>query len=202
MMKLKKWELALLCAFMFSIAYCATPAIGQARLAAKITRLHVLANSDSAADQELKLHVRDAVLKVASVQSEKFDRADIDSEFLEKIRTAAQNEIYARGEHDLARVEHTKMYFTTRNYETFALPAGYYDAVRISIGKAEGHNWWCVMLPPLCEPASSTSMDKTAASAGITKEEIKYITKNGTKYRVKFKIAEIFGKISHALIGD
>lgn len=202
MMKMKNWEIALLCSVIMTIVYCATPAYGQQRLAQKLTRLHVIANSDTAEDQALKLHVRDAVLESAGENTEDMKKQDITPAFLENLRASAQQEVYKQGSLDKVRVEKTKMYFSTRDYETFSLPAGYYDAVRVSIGLAEGHNWWCVMLPPLCEPASTDELEEVAASAGITPDEVRYITRDGTKYQVKFKLAELFGELKHKILGD
>ena len=119
-----------------------------------VLRLHILANSDSEEDQALKLRVRDAILRETAEdfaksesQIETMARAE---ELLPKMKAVAEEALARAGSADAVRVALVNMYFETREYDGTILPAGYYDAVRIELGAAEGHNWWCVLFPQLC----------------------------------------------------
>ena len=109
----------------------------------KTLRLHIPANSDTKEDQELKLKVRDAVLAcgVGRVPT---------PEEMRKVQKAAEECMRMHGFEESVQVEYRRMYFETRTYDTFALPAGYYQALRVTIGEGRGANWWCVVYPPLC----------------------------------------------------
>lgn len=203
MMKLKRWELALLCGLLFTLLWGAAPIRAQSRLADKLVRLHVIANSDSQEDQALKLQVRDAVLEEARAQTQgqPLESSRIDSAFLEHIRQAAQREVEEQGYDYPVQVERTRMYFDTREYDTFSLPAGDYDAVRVTIGQAQGRNWWCVMLPPLCAPSCEADFEQTAREGGLELGEIRFMTKDGVQYAARFKIVEWWGELVHSLKG-
>ncbi len=200
-MKLKRWELALICGFVFTLLACVSPIRAQQNLAESVTRLHVIAASDKKEDQELKLRVRDVVLKEAEKMGG-MKKEQIDENFLARLRQAGQAEVTRSGYDYKVDAEFTNMYFTTRVYDTFSMPAGYYDAVRVTIGPAKGKNWWCVLLPPLCDPASSKEMKETARKNGMSEDEICFITKDGTTYAAKFKIAELYGQWKHLWRGD
>lgn len=202
MMKMKRWELALVSGILFTIFFSAMPIRAQSQLADKITRLHVIANSDSAEDQALKLQVRDAVLEEAKAQGETLESSQIDDAFLARIQQAGQAEVERNGYDYQVKAERTNMYFTTRHYETFSLPAGYYDAVRVTIGQAAGKNWWCVMLPPLCTPSCSEEFEQTAKDSGLEPGEIRFMTRDGVEYAAKFKIVELWGEMVHAIRGE
>lgn len=153
-------------------------------------RLHILANSDSAADQALKLKVRDAVLALsadwqeeAATAAEALALAEIR---LPAIQAVAQAVVAAEGYDYPVRAEVCRMYFTTRQYDTLTLPAGTYDAVRLSIGAGEGQNWWCVMYPPLCVGAATDRRQATALWSDGQQD----LVKNGDRYVVKFKVVE------------
>ena len=149
-LKLKRWELALLCGLFFTLfSMAAAPVRAQSRLAAKITRLHVVANSDSEQDQQLKLQVRDAVLQAAQARQDQLGNGEIDQDFLDAIRLAGQQEVRRQGYDYPVKVQRANMYFDTRYYEDFSLPAGYNDSVRLTICSLNVKNWWCVMIPTL-----------------------------------------------------
>lgn len=118
----------------------------------EVVRLHVLANSDSTADQTLKLQVRDAVTAAAAQWTADSPAAARTQarEALPHLQAVAQDTLRQAGCDDAVQVEFTQMYFTTRQYGDTTLPAGMYDAVRVTIGAGKGQNWWCVMYPPLC----------------------------------------------------
>ncbi len=163
-----------------------------------ILRLHILANSDSKADQELKLKVRDAVLDA--------DFAEFNAcTNLEQAKSAAQNSIteITQIANDVIRengynynveVRIDKSYFDTRVYDNFTLPAGIYDALIIEIGEAKGKNWWCVMFPALCIPAAT---DKTLTDS--VSEESAQIAINAEQYEIRFKSVEIYQHIKKIL---
>ena len=119
-----------------------------------ILRIHILANSDSAADQSLKLAVRDRVLAECSQWYDDCDDKDealtVTREHLSEIEEVAQREIRRRGFSYTVRAEVAPVDFDTRYYEHFTMPAGRYDALRLTIGDGAGKNWWCVMYPSLC----------------------------------------------------
>lgn len=128
-----------------------------ADLRGDVLRLHILANSDSEADQNLKLAVRDRILAsgMFAPASDKELAGQIAESKLADIELIARDEIARNGYGYPVKAELVNMYFGTRTYETATLPAGRYDAVRVSIGEAKGKNWWCVLFPPMCVPAAS-----------------------------------------------
>lgn len=166
----------------------------------KMLRMHVIANSDSDIDQELKLKVRDAVLAEGK---EIFDGSvtadDAKSKILpetERLRKAALAVIENEGFSYDVKITVENEYFNTRTYDnSITLPAGYYTAVKVIIGEGKGHNWWCVMFPPMCLPAASKECE---ISDVLQKDEVK-IVEGGNKYKFKFKIVEIYEKISEKL---
>lgn len=166
----------------------------------KMLRMHVIANSDSDIDQELKLKVRDAVLAEGK---EIFDGSvtadDAKSKILpetERLRKAALTVIENEGFSYDVKITVGNEYFNTRTYDnSVTLPAGYYTAVKVIIGEGKGHNWWCVMFPPMCLPAASKECE---ISDVLEKEEVR-IVEGGSKYKFKFKIVEIYEKISEKL---
>lgn len=157
-----------------------------------VLRMHILANSDSIADQSLKLKVRDAILEHSeeifgkTVSFEDFK--NVSAENLEKIHEIAQAVIDEYGFDYEISVEETKMFFDERTYGDITMPAGDYDAVRVTIGSAEGHNWWCVMYPPLCIPmASEITDDKEIEQEFFSPCELDMIRKP-EKYEVRFML--------------
>ena len=191
-MRLKRWEIALLASLLAVLLVCAFPLQVQSKLADKLTRLHVLANSDSPEDQTLKLQVRDAVL--AASQGE----AVLDEALLKKLERAAQAEVLRRGYHYNVAVTREICYFDTRVYENFSLPAGYYDAVRVVIGEGAGKNWWCVIYPPLCAGMCQQDWETVAREASLSEAEIGLICEeNG--YAIRFQLVDWWGKVMHKL---
>lgn len=164
-----------------------------------VFRLHILANSDSEADQALKLKVRDAVLEKSAYLFENNASAEESAraaeEHLDDIRKTAEQVISENGSDYSVNCEVTEMYFDNRVYGTVTMPAGEYTALRITIGEAQGKNWWCVMFPPLCLPAV-TNIDEALEECGdiFTAEEIDML-KNPGNYECKFYIVELFNKL-------
>lgn len=153
-----------------------------------VFRLHILANSNSDNDQALKLLVRDRILEIDNTL---FTSKNISPQTLELVQEIAQ-EVLAENNCILpVNVEVMNMYFTTRFYENFTLPAGNYDALRVSIGDGLGDNWWCVLYPPLCLPAVTydEEIDDILGSEQLD------IISNGDKYQFKFALFEFFTSI-------
>ena len=197
MKRAARWEWALLIALLVSFAWGAWADRTQQQLSDKVLRLHVLANSDSEADQALKLKVRDSVLEAASaILADCPDRETAEqrlSAALPEIENAARARIAAEGGKQTVTAELRPTVFPTREYEDFTLPAGEYLALRVVLGEGEGHNWWCVVFPPLCAETTS-SLSQTAMAAGLTEEEVALITESDG-YQLKFKAVELWEKL-------
>lgn len=140
----------------------------------EVLRIHILADSDQEADQAVKLQVRDAVLEAIN-QDFSGDGtlegtiACLEGE-MDHIEETANEVLAEAGMLYQAKAELTEMYFTTREYErdgsTFSMPAGRYQALRITLGSGEGHNWWCVAYPPMCIDAA------VEGQAAVVEQEI------------------------------
>ena len=167
----------------------------QQALADRVVRLHILANSDSDEDQALKLQVRDRVLdRAAEILTEAADRAAAERALraaLPELESLAADEIALRGYDYPVTAELADTAFPTREYDGFALPAGRYLALRLVIGAGEGHNWWCVVFPPLCTAVSS-DLAQTAMAAGLTEDDVQLITESDNGYVLKFKSIELW----------
>lgn len=192
-MKLKMLEKAVLTAFLLA-ALCSMLGFAQncEDISTRVVRLHVLANSDTEEDQALKLQVRDRILEEGAdtfaLNGDKEQALASLSENLGALERAARDEIARRGYSYPVRVELTNMYFTTREYDTVTLPAGQYDALRVTIGEGEGHNWWCVMFPPMC--LASAQGEESAALENILPPEEADIVENSEQYELRFKVVE------------
>lgn len=168
-------------------------------LRGEVLRLHILANSDSAEDQELKLKVRDRLLDSAETL---FGDADTLEEMivcaensLGEIEQIAADVIKEAGETYEVHAEVVKTAFEEKTYDTLTMPAGVYDALRVTIGEADGQNWWCVMYPPLCIPAAeSVTADTDTAEDYFSEDELD-VMRHPQRYRIRFKCLEIFDKI-------
>lgn len=183
-------------AFVLTVIYSMIPFRMECKeISDEVFRLHILANSDEDYDQQLKLKVRDKVLLYTESLFEnaqsKEEAENLISENLQPICNTVQKEVYNNGYDYPVKAQITKMYFTTRNYESYTLPSGMYDALRITIGSGEGHNWWCVMYPSICI-SSEESKDEAAKE---TFNDSQYDIVKNEKYEYKFKIVEIFEKI-------
>jgi len=159
-----------------------------------VVRLHIIANSDSKADQELKLKIRDEILKLNGdifENTENYEEALLITEKnLPLFEETANRIIRENGFSYRAVASIGDTYFETREYETFTLPAGTYKSLNIKLGNAEGKNWWCVVFPAVCIPAAADrDLSKSVNDEGVK------ITSNPQKYVMKFKAVEIFEDI-------
>ena len=203
---LRRWELALL----LGVAIAALAGVwldrSQAALAHQVIRLHVLANSDSEADQALKLKVRDEVLETASdyiVPGANLEETRaVLTDHLADLAAAGARQVAEEGYSYPVTVSlEDNCWFPTKQYADFALPAGEYTALRVVIGAGEGQNWWCVLFPPLClEPVSETAA-RTALSDGFTRDQVSLITGEDQGYVVKFRAIELWEGFQHWLSG-
>ena len=184
---LRRWELALL----LGVALAALLGVwldgAQAALSDRVIRLHVLANSDSEADQALKLRVRDAVLAEAEELFVPGAGAEVVGE------AGYSYPVTASLVHDY--------WFPPKTYTDFALPAGAYTALRIEIGAGGGQNWWCVVFPPLCLGSVSETTQETALEAGLTENQVSLMTGEDEGYVVKFKAVELLEQFKGWLEG-
>ena len=193
---MKRTELSILIALILSIIVTSISAFAAdcQEVRQDVLRLHILANSDSQKDQELKLKVRDAILEHSS---ELFnpsitlnDAVKSAESNLSELKAIAEKVIKQNGYNYSAEVYICDMYFETRKYENFTLPAGDYTALRIEIGAAKGKNWWCVLFPALCIPAST---DNCELNDVFSEEQIDTVTQ--PKYQAKFAIIELFERL-------
>ncbi len=195
-MKIKKWEIALFIAIILSI-FVGAASSERNELSDNLIRLHVVANSDSDEDQNLKLEVRDAVLnKVSSLLdgcADKGEAEKIISGNTEVLALCAEEVVRARGEGYPVTAAIKQEVFPTVKYDTFALPAGKYTSLRVIIGEGGGHNWWCVVFPPLCLAAAEDI--ESFEDSGISAETLKVISDDSEEYVVKFKLLEMFSKL-------
>lgn len=194
-MKIKKWEIALAAVFVLMLAGSMRVSAQQRALSDKLIRLHVVANSDTQEDQTLKLQARDAVLEVLSGllsgASDRDEARQLIEENLQLIETAACGAVQAAGyDYPVA----ARLVFEdspTKEYDTFSLPAGGYLSLRVVIGSGEGHNWWCVLYPPLC---TASALDSDSAAV-LTDDEISLITGGGGEYVLRFRCMELLAKV-------
>ena len=202
MKRAARWEWALLIALLVSFAWGTWADRTQQQLSDKVLRLHVLANSDSAADQARKRKVRDSVLETASAILEGCpDRETAEqrlSAALPEIEDAARARIAAEGGKQTVTAELRPTVFPTREYEDFTLPAGEYLALRVVLGEGEGHNWWCVAFPSLCLSATSEEFADKAAGAGFP-DSLTGALDGEEKYEVRFFLLDALGELEKFL---
>ena len=168
-----------------------------------VFRLHVLANSDSDEDQNLKLKVRDSLLKymnsISSNCSTKEDALKIVINNKKQFQEIAEKTIQENGFNYSVNINIGNFYFPTKNYGDISLPAGFYDALRIEIGESKGKNWWCVMFPSLCfiNVSSGFVDDKSKENLENNLEQESYqIISDNTSPEItfKFKLIEFFSE--------
>ncbi len=180
-----------------TLMLAAFPTDAEADIYEDTIRLHILAESDSTEDQELKIAVRDRLLvKYGELlrAGGSFEEAKrVASELLPEIEKSAEEWIRELGFDYGVTATLTEEWYETREYESFSLPAGYYTSLRVIIGDGAGKNWWCVMYPPLCMELASENAPRDDGVIDYTNEEITLITSG--KYNVKFKILEELSRV-------
>ncbi len=187
--KFRIWELSLLIALCVSLCAATWAQARHNDLSQSLVRLHVLAVSDDEYEQSIKLKVRDAVLEYISPRLENAEGSDeakrIISANLGDIKRAAESASQGRK----VSVTLSEEYYPTREYEGFSLPAGRYDSLRVILGNGEGHNWWCVVFPPLCISAAEQQEALDAMSDGS-----RGIVAESDGYQLKFRIVELWNE--------
>ena len=185
--KLHRWEVIFLVALAAAVLCCGWLSLRQSQLASRMVRLHVIANSDSAEDQSLKLLVRDAVLAEASG-------------YLEGVEDAGQAAavVEEQGYHYSVSATVDVSHFPTKSYDGFALPAGNYRALRVRIGDGAGQNWWCVVFPSLCV-APASDWEDTAVSGGLTEEDVGLMSGADEGYELRFKCLELWDRLVNGM---
>ena len=175
------------------------PVHGEAEIYDSVIRLHVLANSDTAEDQALKLEVRDAILEVTTplvsdCKTQEAAQARLEAHRGE-LEAAAKRVIAENGYNYSVGITFDTETYPRRTYDSFCFPAGNYLSMRVCIGDAEGQNWWCCLFPPLCLGTSSVSSKQAEdafVDAGMTPSQYKIITESEKPvYKVRFKLLEI-----------
>ena len=165
-------------------------------------RLHILANSDTEADQALKLKVRDNIIEYMNTISydglSKEEAIELTYKNLDNFQKIAENTIAESGYNYPVSLEIGNFYFPTKEYGNMSLPAGFYDALKIEIGEAKGKNWWCSLVPPLCfVDISSGVIDEETEEElknNLTEEEFAIITDQSNTVKFKFKLIEVFSE--------
>ncbi len=193
---------AMICALTLTLTFSVTSFAKTAQsVRTSCVRLHILANSDSDKDQKVKLLVRDALLESGSALFSGVVTADNAAQILdeskEQMIAVAEKVLNENGLPYGADIVLCNEYFTTRTYGDYTLPAGRYTAVKVLLGEAEGHNWWCVMFPPLCLPGFC----ETNPSAYLTEDGSSLIEED-PKLEPRFKIVEWYEKLSQEVNGS
>lgn len=196
---MKRWSISMLLALTLTVlltltgfdAHCDT-------IRTHVLRLHILANSDSDADQAMKLALRDRLLSECGdlfAETADYDAALAQAqENLPALEAAARRELAALGCDLPVTVRLAPADFDTRRYGDVTLPAGRYTALQVTIGKGKGHNWWCVCYPNLCIPAASQTKDVGRALSG---EDADIVTQSD-RYILRFKIVEWYQALKAA----
>ncbi len=176
------------------------PVAGEHQIYEDVLRLHVIAESDSADDQALKLKVRDAVLDCVSGAvgaCTSFDEANATVDAMSaEIQSAAEACVRENGGNCTVTVELSPERYPRRDYGSACLPAGVYQSLRVTLGDGAGKNWWCVLFPTVCIRFAKESAEEDAyIAAGFTPEEYRIITGDDGGWKIKFRILEIFADV-------
>lgn len=191
-----------ICLALAAIVWCGGLISDREKLNEELIRLHVVANSDSEEDQAVKIQVRDAV--IASMEADLQKVADVEQARayllanLPKLQQVANDTLAAAGFPPDAVVSLCREAFDTRFYDTFTLPAGVYEALRITIGAGEGHNWWCVTFPGLCLPATTEGFAAEAVGAGFSDSLTGALT-GEEEYEIRFFLLDALGSLENML---
>lgn len=187
--------------FVFMFSYIAPFIETSENISDQVFRLHILANSDSAEDQQLKLKVRDEILKkgetVFASSNSLEETIELCKNNIALFQQTAEQCLKNNGSDYEVKVYVDKEYFNTREYDEITLPSGIYNALKIEIGQGKGHNWWCVMFPAIC--LSSVTDDEL--NKYLSEDEQKLVNSD-SKYEVRFKIVEIYEKVKSKIISE
>lgn len=167
-----------------------------------LIRLHIVANSDDEADQKAKMLVKEEVTQYLALHMQNASSKEAALRFLERelqnIQGCAEVALQKAGSASKVRVRLSREAFERRSYDTFSLPSGIYDALRIELGAGEGENWWCVVFPSLCDPATSAGFKSAADSSGFDQTLVGALT---GVYETRFLLLDWLGTIENFLFG-
>ena len=190
--------------FLVLSAYSYSYAISE-NLSNNVFRLHVIANSDSTEDQELKYKVRDSLISymktITNTNNTKEEVIEIAKMHIKDFENIAKTVIKENGYNYDVKVEIGNFSFPTKTYGDISFPAGFYDALKVEIGKSQGQNWWCVMFPPLCfvDVTSGIVPDesKQIMQDNLGEEEYSIISDHESNdIKFKFSLIEFFKNIT------
>ena len=202
MRKLIKF-IAIGCFFLLSV-YILQLAMQKRQATDNLIRLHVVANSDSESDQQLKLIIKDEIVAFLQPEMEKMENVKAAGAYLkenlEQVRAIAEEKIARSGYSYPVTVSFEQESFDRRNYETFSLPAGVYQSLRVKIGSGQGKNWWCVAFPTLCVPATGDGFVSAAVNDGIAEDMARCLA-DPDSYRIRFFLLEQLGRLEIFLRG-
>lgn len=164
----------------------------------KTLRLHIPANSDSEIDQNVKLKVRDEILKLLekplSYCESRDEAAEVVQNMTKNIEFTANKVLSDNGLDYKATAKVTTEYYPEKSYGDITLPAGTYRSLKIELGKADGQNWWCMLFPQVCVGTAKPS--ETLAEVGFTANQIRILTDHEDyEYVVKFKLLEVLDSL-------
>ena len=202
----KRFLILIFLLFIYTII-CAVSYVNavSSNIESSVFRLHVIANSDSKEDQDLKYIVRDNILtyinEISKNASTKEEVIEIARNNIDTIKQIAQETVYENGYNYSVNIKIGNFAFPTKQSGDISLPAGFYDALRVEIGSASGQNWWCVMFPPLCFVDVSSGVvpeeSKEVLQENLSYEEYNLLSENqnNSDMNFKFKIVELFQNI-------
>lgn len=198
----KAWNRIIFCFVMAAAVWLCALVADRQTLRQELVRLHVVAASDSAEDQAMKLRLKDAVVESLKGDMQKLRDAREAKAYLQenlpKIELLANRFLQEAGCTDTAAVSLAVEEFSTRVYDTFTLPAGVYDALRITIGDGEGRNWWCVVFPALCLPATTEGFEDAASCAGFS-DSLTAALEGEAGYEIRFWVLDALGRLENLL---
>ncbi|MBR4874689.1 MAG: stage II sporulation protein R [Clostridia bacterium] len=189
----------LLSVFLFVLALAGICEAVSDNISNEIVRLHIIANSDDIDDQNVKLLVRDEILRVT--ENEWGDKMSLSyaEENKEKLKKIADDVLFKNGFDYKSEIVTGNFFFPTKKYENITLPAGEYNAVRVILGDGKGQNWWCVLYPPLCFSKSAvgeiSDADKERLSQMMNDFEYEMISDENIKLKPALKAVEIWENI-------
>ncbi len=184
-------ELAIALTLFFVLCYAAFCDTAQQQLSDDVLRLRVVANSDTEEDQRIKLYVRDRLLsEIQPLQQQAHSREHMRQllrAHMQQLTNAAQQAVYEGGGTQRVTASLATEWYPTRQYDTFALPAGEYTGLQVKIGASQGHNWWCVLYPALCVDAAAKNV--------LSADEQALVERDGAVYALRFRTAELLGEL-------
>lgn len=201
MKNLKRYLIVFLLLLIYVIFYSVSYANNiMADLSNSIFRLHVIANSDSDEDQNLKYLVRDSLIQYMNSLTtdihSKEEAIQLANKHIDDFYSIAKKVINENGFEYEVKISIGNFAFPTKYYGDISLPAGFYDALKVEIGEAKGQNWWCVLFPSLCFVDVSDGVvpeeSKEELQSTLLNEEYNLISSQSSEYKLKFKIVELF----------